>query len=91
LNYSHADENCAIIAGYRYRGVDIAALEGFFLYGDFCSAKIWGAKPSGGGWTSTELYDADFFLPTFGEDAKGELYVTDLEGGVLYKIVGRSR
>ena len=33
--------NCAIIGGFVYRGAAMPELDGFFVYGDFCSGTIW--------------------------------------------------
>ena len=35
-------DGCAIIGGFVYRGDQIPSLVGAYLYGDFCSGKIWG-------------------------------------------------
>ena len=37
--------NCAITGGYVYRGCDIPGLQGQYIYGDFCSARIWALDP----------------------------------------------
>jgi glucose/sorbosone dehydrogenase len=82
-----SDGNCSIIAGYRYRGVQSPALQGWFLYGDFCGGTIHGAMPVPG-WTSTPLLDTGFSISSFGEDEGGELYVADYYGGAVHRIVG---
>ncbi len=87
LEYSHT-LGCSITGGYRYRGSQIPSLSGYYLYGDYCSGRIWGALPSSGGvWIPTELLDTTLSLSAFGEDSSGELYVADLSGGSIYKIV----
>ena len=78
LEYSHVSGSCAVTGGYVYRGSRIPELSGRYLYGDFCSGRIWAdgepAIPFAPG------------LTTFGEDLAGELYVAT-EGGALYRIV----
>ena len=88
LEYPHGsnEENCSITGGYRYRGSAIASLSGAYIYGDYCSGRIFRARPVNGKWTVAPLADTNFNLSTFGEDAAGELYVSDLSGAV-YKIV----
>lgn len=86
LEYSHDDGSCSITGGYRYRGSKMTSLRGAYFYGDFCSGKIWRARPSSGTWNSLLLADTDFNISTFGEDLAGELYVSDLNGAV-YKLV----
>jgi cysteine-rich repeat protein len=68
--------DCSVIGGYRYRG-SRAAARGLYIHGDFCSGRIWALEESGpGSWTRTELLDAASWLTSFGEDRRGELYVT---------------
>ncbi len=90
LEYNHgaSDSNgCAVIGGYRYRGSDYPALYGVYLYSDVCSGKIWGAAPnSDGSWTSVELVDTNYSVTAFGQDERGELYLTDYYAGTIYKI-----
>ena len=38
--YPHTD-GCSITGGYVYRGSDVPALRGRYVYGDFCSGRIW--------------------------------------------------
>lgn len=87
LEYSHA-LGCSITGGYRYRGSQIPQLYGMYLYGDYCSGRIWGASEAvRGSWTSMELLHTDLAISTFGEDEAGELYVADRANGAIYRIV----
>jgi hypothetical protein len=89
LEYSH-DFGCSVTGGYRYRGKDNPLLSGFYIYGDFCSGKIWGAKPGADGkWSAEELLDTNLNISAFGEDENGELYVAHraAAGGSVYRIV----
>jgi glucose/arabinose dehydrogenase len=86
VEYSH-DEGCSITGGYVYRGKAIPLLNGFYIYGDYCSGTIWGfdvakednAKPQ-------ILLNTDLNISSFGEDKNGEIYVVDLKGK-LFKLV----
>jgi glucose/arabinose dehydrogenase len=85
--YSHA-EGCSVTGGYVYRGSRIPTLVGTYIFGDYCTATIWGLKRNDAGvWERTELLQTDFrrSLSSFGEDEAGEVYVCDLGGGV-YRI-----
>jgi len=89
LVYNHG-VGCSITGGYRYRGSKNPALNGVYLYGDYCTGRIWGAQEDGmGAWTTTELLDTTFSISTFGEDEAGELYVADFSSpnGAIYQIV----
>ncbi len=79
---------CSITGGYVYRGQRIPALEGVYLYADFCSGRVWGLRHDGAAVTAqAELARAPFEIPSFGEDADGELYVLGFDGGI-YTLVG---
>lgn len=87
IEYDHSAGKCSVTGGYRYRGSRLPQLYGTYIYGDFCSGRIWGATPNGlGGWTTTDLVTAPFFLTSFGEDQAGNLYVTDYTNSKLYRI-----
>ena len=79
----------AITGGYRYRGLAHASLYGVYLYGDFCSGKIWkgifrsNPPPGQANWTSVEALDTTRSISSFGEDRFGELYVVDAAGEIL--------
>ena len=74
------DDGCSITGGYIYRGEKISGLQGSYVYGDFCSGKIWSYDPVKK--EDTLLMDTDLSISTFGEDQEGELYVVSLDGGV---------
>jgi glucose/arabinose dehydrogenase len=38
--YGH-DAGCAIMGGYVYRGKAMPELQGWFVYGDYCSGRVW--------------------------------------------------
>lgn len=85
LQYSSASPNpeCSITGGYVYRGVQDARVKGEYLFGDFCSGKIWT-------WFNSQqilLLDTSRSISSFGEDEDGELYVVH-HGGAIDKILG---
>ncbi|HVS15670.1 MAG TPA: PQQ-dependent sugar dehydrogenase [Thermoanaerobaculia bacterium] len=82
LTYGHDDGNCSVTGGYVYRGAAIPGLAGDYLYGDFCSGRIWRAvaAPSGLAAVDTGLRLPQ--LTSFGEDGAGELYAMSLDGTV---------
>ena len=83
--YLHGNGDCSVTGGYVYRG-SIEALRGIYLYGDFCSGRIWGLQRSGGSWINQLLIDTPYSISTFGEDETGELYLGDYSGGTIYRI-----
>jgi len=80
--------DCAITGGYVYRG-SAASIAGYYVYGDYCSGKIWLARNLNGSWTSTEWTETAPLLSrlsAFGQDEQCELYLTELLAGTLYRI-----
>jgi hypothetical protein len=92
--YGHAvsgDDNCAVTGGFVYRGSADPVLVGGYVYGDFCSGRIWVMSPTASApVTPTLVRDAtaspQLAISSFGEDDAGELYVCDLSGGAVYRI-----
>jgi glucose/arabinose dehydrogenase len=88
LDYDHS-QGCSIIGGYVYRGSAIPALSGTYFYGDLCSGFVRSLSYIGG--QVTQQTDWPLLAPggnitSFGEDAQGELYLMNLQGG-LFRIV----
>ena len=82
--YSHA-QGCSVTGGYVYRGSAVPSLAGWYVYGDFCSGRIWAIRADGQqGLEGVEIVDSGFSVSSFGEDANGELYVIDY-GGSVYR------
>ncbi|NOZ28376.1 MAG: glucose dehydrogenase [Chloroflexi bacterium] len=87
VEYDHT-LGCSITGGYVYRGSRYPALVGVYLFGDFCTGRIWGLLQSPAGtWEMTELLQSGLQISTFGEDAEGELYVVHYGDGSIYRIV----
>jgi glucose/arabinose dehydrogenase len=85
--YAHASGwGRSVTGGYVYRGDDVPALAGAYVFGDFVSGRIFVAEGSDDTWTARPLIDAGFRIAAFGEDEAGELYVADYSGGVLYRF-----
>ncbi len=83
--YDH-DQGCSVTGGMVYRGAAFPALAGTYLYGDYCSGRIWGMRRSGDRRPSTLLADTDLSISTFGEDEAGELYVADHGSGRVHPL-----
>lgn len=93
--YSHA-LGCSITGGYVYRGCAIPDLAGTYFFADYCAGTIWSLRYSGGVVSdftnrTAELDPAGALaigdITSFGEDALGEIYITDQPGGEVFKIV----
>lgn len=77
---------CSVTGGHVYRGPQNPELQGRYLYGDFCSGRIWSLRQLGGNWENQLLADTAFQLSSFGEDENGRLYLADYGPGTLYRI-----
>ena len=84
--YDHS-AGISVTGGFVYRGKDIPALRGLYLFGDYGSGRIWGLPGDVNQLARYELLlDTSLLISSFGEDARGELYVLDHRGAV-YQIV----
>jgi hypothetical protein len=82
------DPECSITGGYLYRGSS-TSLYGYYIYGDYCSDRVWAAKSVDGIWQSEEWPEAAGILQSitaFGQDEVCELYVADADAGRLFRI-----
>ncbi|MGZ4309586.1 MAG: PQQ-dependent sugar dehydrogenase [Gaiellaceae bacterium] len=87
VTYKHVNGNCSITGGYVYRGKAVPAAKGRYFYGDYCTGNIWSLRAVGArlksGPRAEPLHVSA--LSSFGEDARGELYATSLDGS-LYEL-----
>ncbi len=87
FEYANAGDRCSIIGGYRYRGSALRALQGRYIFGDFCSGEIFVARLNNNQqWEQEVLLDTSLMISSFGEDDRGELLVADLNGTV-YRLL----
>jgi glucose/arabinose dehydrogenase len=77
---------CSVTGGYVYRGPSLTELNGVYFYGDFCSGLLWTLVPAESGMQNALFANTDFNVSSFGEDEAGELYLTDLSGGAIYRL-----
>ena len=81
--YSLDGAPCSVIGGYVYRGEAIPWLQGAYVYGDFCSGKIYGLHYENGQVTEhKELADTGLRIMSFAEDNAGELYLLSQSEGI---------
>jgi len=91
--YVNGGANCAVTGGYNYRGCAIPEIEGTYFFSDFCSGNLWSFRWDGVTKSDFQLRNAELdpsneigFVPSFGEDAFGEVYIVD-QDGEIFKIV----
>ncbi len=81
--YSHGAGGCSVTGGYVYRGAARPDLRGAYIYGDYCSGRIWALYYQNGQVAAESLLvDSPFVISSFGVDEKNELYVCDYGGTI---------
>jgi glucose/arabinose dehydrogenase len=85
--YTH-DDGCSITGGYVYRGTALPALQGRYLYGDFCSGALWSLKgtPDGRATDVRREQATVAQLTHIGPDADGEPVLASADGAI-YRAV----
>ena len=90
LEYSLDGAPCSVIGGYIYRGNSIPWLRGAYIYGDFCSGKVFGLRYKEGQVIQhEELADSGLRIMSFAQDNAGELYLLSQREGVYRLVAGR--
>jgi uncharacterized repeat protein (TIGR03806 family) len=86
--YKHT-EGVSITGGYVYRGTQVPAIVGSYLYADFGSGKLWGLfdDPMTGKPAPKVLVETGLNISSFGQDNDGELYLLDYTKGRIQRIV----
>jgi glucose/arabinose dehydrogenase len=85
LDYTHGD-GCSVTGGYVYQGNLVSGLQGQYLYADYCQGWVRSFRLSGDRaiqpleWPTLS---AGGQITSFGEDARGELYILIQSGKVL--------
>jgi glucose/arabinose dehydrogenase len=88
--YAHGTNEsigCSVTGGYIYRGSLQPQLQGHYLLADFCSGRIWSLYQDENVADLVQQAQAGLSISSFGEAEDGEIYVTDLSGGGVYRIV----
>ncbi len=90
IDYLHAQVGRSVTGGYVYRGDSVPGLHGVYVYGDYVSGRIRGARYANGSvsWDGP-LLSSGKMISSFGLDVDGELYVLDYRGGAVYRLAGR--
>lgn len=83
--YGH-DLGCSVTGGVVYRGENLPEWQGIYLYGDFCSGRVWGLLQNPqGNWVARLMFENVGRITSFGEDNAGEVYLVD-QGGTIFML-----
>jgi len=89
LTYSHDGGGCSITGGVIVRDRRLTSLVGRYVYGDYCVGKVRAARLGPGSATADRSLGLSVSqLSSFGEDARGHVYATSLDGPV-YRLTPR--
>ena len=87
--YGH-DQGCSVTGGAVYRGSAFLALQGWYVFSDYCSGTFWAVDAATA--TSSDTISppvvatTDYSISAIAEDPSGELLATDLSSGALLRI-----
>jgi glucose/arabinose dehydrogenase len=85
------DLGCTVIDGYVYRGTAFPVLGGSYVFADYCEGRLMAIDPAAPGTASPITVGfGSQGISGFGEDAAGELYITNLNGQVS-RVVATER
>ena len=88
-------DGCSITGGYVYRGDKLKGMNGKYIFGDYCTGKIWSINISEGNGENLENHTTsimnsigkkEFYLSSFGQNNDGEIFIVDYNG-TIYKLV----
>ncbi len=85
FEYSHSNGDRSITGGEVYRGSMLPGLQGYYIYADFISGRIWALDASNReNPDNTLLIQADFGISSFGTDQNNELYICGFDGKIYH-------
>ena len=92
FTYDHSNGRCSITGGHVYRGDLNRALQGVYLFADYCTGEVFGLDLAGDGRivvANLQFDRAPSNVISFGEGPEGELYLLEGSGEVsLIRLPG---
>ncbi len=97
LEYAHstAPPRCSVTGGVVSRGASVPEIAGRYLFADYCSGELFSVRRLGGEVTDARNHRAEWVpaggrtidrVTDLGEDARGDVYVTDAAGGEVFRL-----
>lgn len=83
--YTH-EFGCSVTGGFVYRGAQMPELQGWYVYGDFCSGRLWAVNVEGERKTPIPIADTGRTIAAFAQDPAGEVYIVTFNN-VIERIV----
>jgi glucose/arabinose dehydrogenase len=90
ITHTHDSGFCSITGGYVVRDERVPALVGRYVYSDLCDGRVWAARLSTGGARGNGRLGVRTVgsVVSFGEDARGRVYVVSHDGPVYRFTAG---
>ncbi len=86
IEHSHSEAR-SLTGGVVYYGDEFSELEGVYIYGDYSTGKIWGARHDGKRVTwQQELASTELLITAFAVDQRGRLLIADHAGNIFRLI-----
>jgi glucose/arabinose dehydrogenase len=79
--YDHS-LGCSVTGGYVYRGTALHEINGWYVYGDYCSGRIWAVNPADTS-APVQLLDSTNNVISFAELPNGELLVVTFQNAIF--------
>lgn len=97
LEYAHSTTppRCSVTGGVVSRGASVPEIAGRYLFADYCSGELFSVRRLGGEVTDARNHRAEWVpsggrtidrVTDLGEDARGDVYVTDAAGGEVFRL-----
>jgi glucose/arabinose dehydrogenase len=83
--YGH-DLGCSVTGGYVYRGAAQPAMQGVYVFADYCSGLVFTLPADLRTTTPKQVLDSGLGVSAFGTDEDGELYLADIGGGIYHVL-----
>lgn len=90
LAYPNEGDECSITGGHVVRGEAAGELDGYYVYGDFCSGRVWAVAADaadGDEPQPVQLRAEGPPIPSIAKDLDGQLYLVSFEGPI-FRIEG---
>jgi glucose/arabinose dehydrogenase len=86
--YTHTD-GCSVTGGHVVRAEHLPDWYGIYLYGDYCSGRVWGLLPEAEGWQQQLLFSTGTNISAFGKDEAGNIYLLNHGSGEVLRLEAR--
>lgn len=86
FEYNHDSNDKSVTGGYVYQGAELPELNGYYIYGDFVSGRIWALDADG---NNQLLLETGLSISSFGTDADRALYICSFEGRI-YRLTTKA-